>query len=295
MSKGKAYLIISSIAYGIAPVFTVAAGKNGVNSMTITFLRSILSLPVLLIMIRANGVSLKISRTQIRHILILSVFGATVPILTLYLAYSYISTGLATTLHFIYPLVIVLSCAVLYGEKVSPFKMLAVVAVTLGIFMFADIDGPSSKVGIILALISGVFYGFYVLYMDKSGLDDMNYLKLTFYITLFMGITVLISGAAIGGINFKNITIEGWMYSTLVSVIITLISLPLFQLGVRLEGAQTAGILSTLEPLTSITMGRIFLNESISSMQYLGIAMILMGIVILETKELPHKTRQPHH
>ena len=70
-------------------------------------------------------------------------------------------------------------------------KILATVLVTLGILLFMDFDNKNDALGIIFALLSGVFYAFNVIYMDKSGLDKMNYIKLTFYISLFMSISVL--------------------------------------------------------------------------------------------------------
>lgn len=295
MSKGKIYLLISALSYGIAPTLSVEAEGEGVNGITMTFLRSVLCLPVLLAVLGINRAPMKLTRREIRHILLLGVFGCALPILALHLSYGYISTGLATTLHFIYPLVIVLASAVLYGEKISTIKMAAVVSVTLGLFMFADISELSSKAGIVLALISGIFYSFYVLYMEKSGLKNMNYLKLTFYVMLTASISVLIFGITTDTIKFAPITSAGWMYSILVSIMITLISVPLFQLGVRYEGAQTAGILSTVEPLTGIAVGRIFLKETITPVQYIGIALILMGLVIIEIKGLPIKKHHCHN
>ena len=114
MSKGKMYLIMSAVLYGIIPFFTTVAYTGGANGITLTFLRSVISLPLLLVVILTDKRNLKINRKQFEKIVVLSVFGGVMPLVTLYLSYNYISTGLATTLHFIYPLIIILAMSVIY-------------------------------------------------------------------------------------------------------------------------------------------------------------------------------------
>lgn len=287
MTKGKLFLILSAFIYGILPVLAALAYRGGVNGITLTFLRSTISIPVLYAMIRADRRRLRLSRTVLRRVIILGIFGGSLPILLLYLSYHYIATGLATTLHFIYPLIIVLSSAVLYHEKLSRVTLSAVVFVTVGIFMFSDISHGADTAGIILAILSGIFYSFYVIYIDHSGLDRMDYIVLTFYVMVIMSISVLLFGAATGALSF-DISPLSWSVSALISFLVTLGAMPLFQLGVRYEGASTAGILSTVEPITSVIMGAVFLGENVSTGQMMGGAMILLGVLLAE-KAPQHK------
>ena len=161
MSKGKVCLLISAFLYGIAPVLAKFTYTGGANGITLTFLRAAISVPLLYLIIRVDRRSLKLTKNEFKSILLLGIFGGTAPVLLLYASYNFISTGLATTLHFVYPLVIVLASAFLYHEKMSKFKLVAVVLVTVGIFLFADIETASDSAGIVLALLSGVFYSFY--------------------------------------------------------------------------------------------------------------------------------------
>ncbi len=283
MSKGRLCLIISAILYGIAPVLASVAYRGGINGITLTFLRSVISIPLLYIIIKADKRSIRLSRENIVRIIILGIFGGVLPILLLYLSYYYIPTGLATTLHFVYPLVIVLSSAALYHEKLSRVTLSSVMFVTVGIFMFSDISRISSKLGIILAILSGIFYSFYVMYIDKTGLDNMDYVVLTFYMMVIMSASILIFGIAVHGISF-DINPLSWSFSALISLIVTLGAMPLFQVGVRYEGAATAGILSTLEPITSIILGAVILNELVMPVQLMGCGMIILGILLIQRR-----------
>lgn len=246
MSKGKICLIVSAFLYGLAPVFAKLAYAGGVNGITLTFLRTALMLPVMLVLMKARRQSFYLNKKELINITALGVVGGTLSMIALYAAYEYISTGLATTLHFIYPLIIVVVSALIYREKVKGVKLLAVMLVTVGVFMFVDLNSRADKAGVILAVLSGVFYSFYVIYMAHSGIDRMDYVKLTFYLMVIMSIGTLLFGILSGGLDFESIKSSGWIYAAVVSVLISLGAIPLFQAGVRYEGASTAGIILSL-------------------------------------------------
>ena len=288
MTKGKLFLVLSAFFYGVLPVFASVAYRGGINGVTLSFLRSFISVPVLYTMIRADKKSLHLTRKQLCDVIKLSVIGGALPIVLLYLSYNFISTGLATTLHFVYPLVIVLLSAIIYREKMSRITLCAVLLVTIGIFMFTDLNVNASKTGIIFALLSGIFYSFYVIYIDRSGLDRMDYIVLTFYIMLIMSVAIFIFGVVVGGISFDFKPIS-WSMATIVSLVTTLGATPLLQMGIRYEGASTAGIISSVEPITTIILGAVFLGEIIGTGQIIGGALILFG-VFLSQRKLNKKT-----
>lgn len=278
MSKGKVCLVISAVLYGIAPIFAKICYSGGANGITLTFLRASLSIPLLYVLMRINKTPMKLNRAELKSVVLLGVFGGAVPILLLYASYNFISIGLATTLHFVYPLVTVIASALLYREKIPMMKIAAAVLVTLGIFFFADIETAADTVGIALALLSGVFYSFYVIYIERSGLDEMNYAKLTFYVMLIMSASTACFGAVSGGLAF-DMTGGAWIFAAVISLTVTLGAMPLFQAGVRYEGASTAGIVSTLEPIISVAFGVVFLGETLGAAQVVGMAMIIAGIM----------------
>ena len=281
MSKGKICLILSAVIYGISPVLASIAYRGGINGITLTFLRSSAAAPVLLAVILADKRPLKLSPRTFINVAALGVFGGALPILLLYLSYNFISNGLATTLHFIYPIVTVIASAVIYHERMPRVMLCAVVLVTVGIFMFSDIDARSDKVGIILALLSGLFYSFYVIFIDRSGLDRLDYMVLTFYVMLIMSGATLIFGIATQSLSFDFSPLS-WSVGAVISLLVTLCAMPLFQAGVRYEGASAAGILSTVEPVTSVALGALFLGERVETGQIMGASMILFGVILAE-------------
>ena len=90
----------------------------------------------------------------------------------------------------------------------------------------------------------------------------MDYIKLTFYLMIIMSIGTYIFGLTTDSLVFAEMDYKAWILSVTISLIITLGAVPLFQVGVRCEGASTAGIVSAFEPSTSIILGAIFLGET---------------------------------
>lgn len=291
VSKGKFCLFVSAFLYGVMPVLADLAYDGGINGITLTFLRGFISLPVLIVIILISRRQLRLSILQLKRVALLGTIGGTLPVLTLYLSYNYISTGLATTLHFVYPLIIVLASAVIYKERISRVTLSAVVFVTVGIFMFTDINTVSNTAGIVLAVLSGVFYSFYVLYLDHSGLDRLDYIVLTFYVMCIISASTLVFGAFTNSLSF-DISPASWLLSAVISLMTTLGAMPLFQIGVRAERASTAGILSTIEPVTSVILGAAFLGEPLGTGQLMGGAMILLGVLLTQKH---HKKKRPAH
>ena len=282
MSKGRICILMSAFVYGIVPVFAKFAYQGGTNSYTLTFLRAALTLPVLYAIIRLTHRPLAISRDKIWKIVILGTIGAAAPIICLYISYEYINVGLASTLHFIYPLITVIAGAFIYREKIRLTTLGAVVLVTLGIMMFADIESGGDTVGVMFALISGIFYSFFVIYIERSGLDEMDYLTLTFYMLIIMSIAAFVFAMAMGGLDL-SMTPIAWMNSIGISLMVTFIALPMFQLGVRFSGPAAAGILSGFEPVVSIAAGAAFLGETVSAVQLVGALLIFAGLTICKT------------
>lgn len=282
MKKGKIYLILSAFIYGFTPILAKAVYSGGTNGMTLTFLRAAMSLPLLFLVLVVKKIDLRLEKGQAKRVVLLAVVGNSLSIICLYVAYSFISVGLATVLHYIYPLLIVLICALFFKERMGRRKLIAAVLVTMGILLFMDVNGKGDIFGAVMAFFSGLFYAFNVLYMDKSGLDRMHYLKLTFYISLIMSVTVFLFALPGGQLAF-DMSAEAWILAEVISVLVTLCGLPLFQLGVLYEGAATAGILSTVEPITGVLLGAALLGEPLTWAGLVGCALILLGVVLIET------------
>lgn len=196
-TRGILLTMLSAVTFGFA--FTLGPmtyGEAGSNPVTLTFLRNFLSLPVLLAILWYQGISLQVSAKELWSLTILGGIGNAVTTLMLFIAFSLIDVGVATTIHFIYPVFVTIGCVLFYKERLGLQKFIALLIATAGIacfFLGVDMSAGFSGgtfLGLFLAVASGVTYAFYIIYMDKSGLKNQPVFKISFYVALMSSIAM---------------------------------------------------------------------------------------------------------
>ncbi len=283
-AKGVTYTVISAIVFGFTPILAKITYNGGSNEVTLTFLRSLFSIPFLYIGIIKCKESLRITKIELLHLAVLSVLGISLTTTMLYASYNYISVGMATTIHFIYPMMVYCICVIFYKEKIIFKKVLAIVFSMIGIVMLIDNLMAGSIIGVILAAFSGVTYGLFMIYLDKSGLKNMNPFKSTIYINLFNVLWLFLWGTFTDKLTF-SLTPLAFELTIVIAFLTSILGNALLQLGVKYCGASTASILCTFEPITSVILGIIFLNESLTIFKVIGCCFILLAVILLSNKQ----------
>ena len=245
----------------------------------LAFLRSFLALPFLAMAMKRRGVSFCIGTKEAAASAVAGVLGTALTVLTLYLSYTYIPIGTATTLHFLYPSFVMAASILFFRERLTRFKAVSLLLSLCGVITFAGKGDISGRAGIILALISAASYAFYTVFLDRSILKRMDNLKVVFYTSLFMSAAMLAAGIA--GKQFTlDLTPRGWSCSFAVSFLASVIGVTSFQAGVRRIGAVSASMYSLLEPVSSLAAGVLFLKETVPPASILGCGFILASLMI---------------
>lgn len=282
--NGVLYIVVSSSAFGIMPVLAKIVYKQGVSQYTVLCLRFLFAAAMLLYYLLANKISLKITKVQLLFTFFLGAFGYSSTALCMFSSYKYISVGLATTILYAYPAIVTLISFILYKEKLYFAKVIALLVSLLGIYVLVGFNNTSfNMIGVSLSLAASIFYSIYVIGVSSSNLKKIDSFLLTFYISLFSGITILFGGLISNKINL-NINFYSIVTILLIAFISTVIALMTFIKGVKLIGPSKASILSTLEPIVSVIFGYIILNESISLQMLIGGLLVLSSVVILTFK-----------
>lgn len=282
--KGIIFTIISAFVFGFTPILAKITYAGGNNAITLTFLRALFGLPFLYIGMRKNKTVLKITKDEFFKFILLSFLGIGITTTSLYSSYNYISVGMATTLHFIYPCVVYFICILFFKEKITKKKLTALVFSSFGIIMLIDKVSYGNTVGIFLATLSGITYGLFLVYLDKSGFKHMDAFKCTFYISLFNIVGLFIFGKFTGNLTFA-LDLSAWLITILISFLTSIFGNAFLQLGVKYCGATTASILCTFEPITSVILGIIFLSEHITIFKFLGCIFIILAVVLLSIND----------
>lgn len=135
--KGILFTMLSAITFGFA--FTLGPmtyGAGGGNPVTLTFLRNFLCLPVLLLILWQQKVSLQVTKQELISLLILGGIGNAVTTLMLNISFALIDVGIATTIHFVYPVFVTLGCVFFYQERMSCQEIIALCIAMSGVSCF---------------------------------------------------------------------------------------------------------------------------------------------------------------
>lgn len=283
MGIGFLLVILSAALFGLMPVLAKQIYAMGGNALSLCVYRFLFSFPFLFFAVfrkeRAVVRAVGISRKQAGKIAVLSFGCAATPFL-LFQSYHYISSGMATTIHFVYPILVLLGSVLIYHVKMTRQKAVCAVLCIAGIISFYTPGESSGLTGVALAFFSGVTYAFYVLYYSKSGLMDMDPCKLSIYLSVFSTVGLLAVTAAMGQLVIR-MPLKAWLLTIGFSFMVSVLATVFFQMGTRIVGPEKASLLSTFEPLTSVAAGIIIFHETVTARSVAGIACILCAVVLL--------------
>lgn len=291
--QGIIYAIISSAAFGMIPMFAVPALRSGMNTSSVLFYRMLFSVTLMGILLLARGASIRISFQQLVTILGLSVF-YTASSLFLLESYLYIPSGIATTIHFLYPVFVTILMVGLFKEKLS-HMMIAAVAMAVGGVWMLSLGGNGGSIsipGVLMVLITVVAYGAYIVGVNKTSANRVDGMVMTFYALLFTaffcGINVYLREGRVDAIP----DITTGVNLVLLGLIPTLVSNLFLILAIHKVGSTVTAVLGCMEPLTAVGVGVLFLGETVTTVQYLGIIVILVAValVILARSRISRKS-----
>ena len=278
MKKGYIYTALSAIIFGLMPLLTKIIIARGATSLTIPFFRVFYVTIVLFFVLKIKKIDLHLEKRDLLSAILTSIFGSGLTIIILNESYNYVDTGIATSLHFLYPLFVAILCCFFYGEKIKKKQIISLSFALVGIICFMS-KGNGSLFGYLLAIASGLTYAFYLVKMDKTGLVKMNAFKLSFYLALFTTIEIFTMNLFMQDVVFKMDAIAYGLLLVL-ALSASFLATVLLQQGVLLLGSTRASFICLLEPVTSMIVGILFLGEALTLNKGLGGLAIIISLII---------------
>ena len=287
--KGYLFAILSAVIYGLMPLMASHIYADGVNAMTLVLLRNALALPALAVLALWQQKTLKVPVKSLGGTAFLAAFGCCITPVLLFSSYHYIPSGTATTIHFIYPAIVVLIGIVFLKKKAQLGTMLSLALCIGGICLFYKPGEDFHWGGAGLALASGVTFATYVVMLPVLRHKDVSGFLFTFYIALCSTVMMTVVCLATGNLALPQ-SLTGWLWCLLFAMGVTTGAVVLFQQGTFLIGPEKASILSTFEPITSVVVGVAFMEETIGARDYVGITLVLAASVLIAIFDMRKKT-----
>lgn len=210
----------------------------------------------------------------------------------LFQAYGGMASGLATTLHFMYPVSVTIIMALVYKQRPSVVTICAIILSLVGVALLClreSSTGVSSLLSVFLVLLSGVCYAVYlVLVSTVRCINQQNSQKLTFYVLMFSGAFFMLSTLQGGGLQIIPSASAG-INLLLMATLPTLLSNLALVRSVKNIGSTLTSVLGAMEPLTAIIVGILVFDESLRGLMIVGIILILLSVSLIVLSPLLDK------
>ena len=283
--SGFLYGIISSGSFGMIPLFALPILQSGMDFMSVIFYRFMLASFFLALTLLIKKQSFRISRKDFFPLLILAVFYIVSSVFLLW-GYEFMASGIATTIHFMYPVITTLIMMFFFHEKKSAARIIAVLMAIAGVYFLSNTgDGGKglSLIGVIVVLVSSIGYALYLVALGQLKSLEVKGIKLTFYVfffsTIILAIGMLGTGSVqpVGGVGvFINLS--------LLALIPTVVSNLTLVEAIKRIGSTLTSVLGAMEPVTAVLLGIVVFSEAFTFSIGLGIFLIITAVSIIIIK-----------
>ncbi|QES92452.1 DMT family transporter [Empedobacter brevis] len=278
--KGYAYGLISSISYGLIPLFILPIKQANFSIDTTLFYRFFFSALIVGVYLFAKKQSFRVHSKQIPVLIVLGLlYGISAD--ALFLGYDYLSAGIASTLLFVYPLIVAIIMAVFFKERITISTIAAIAFVLAGIFLLSFKDGQFklNPIGLGIVFISALGYGLYIITVNKSSVREIKGFTLSFYSFLFTTIYYAIK-MLIQKESFILPSLELTFNFFTFAFVTTVISSIALIFAIKNIGSTATSILGASEPVVAVAVSVITFGENFSMSLALGIFMIIFGVTL---------------
>lgn len=281
--KAKGYILasIATATYGMNPLFALPLYQAGMNPDSVLFFRYLLAIPILGIMIKVRGRDFRIKQQETLPLIIMGLLAA-LSSLTLFQSYNFMEAGIASTLLFVYPIMVALIMAAFFREKVTLLTSLCILMALGGIgLLFKGGDGSTlSLTGTLLVMASALSYALYIVGANRPILKEIATLKITFYVLLF-GLSLFLIRINL----FTNLIMPEkwylWFNLLALAVFPTTISFLCTTSAIQYIGSTPTAILGALEPVTAVFFGVMVFSEPLTLRIISGIILIILSVTLI--------------
>ncbi|MCD7710054.1 MAG: DMT family transporter [Porphyromonadaceae bacterium] len=294
-TKGSIYGILSAVSYGTNPLGALFLYKVGITADSVLFYRYLLAALLLVVLMKIRKIPFGITLKEGLIFCGLGILFATSS-LTLFNSFFYIEVGVASTLLFVYPIIVAVIMALFFKEKVTLPVILSILSALGGVALLYGGTGEGSlrTTGIALVMASSLSYALYIIIINQTKIRIPS-IKLTFYVLLWCILTIVAHSFMGATHPLQRLTTPYmWFFAVLLALFPTVISLVTMAIGIRLIGPTPIAILGALEPLTTVTIGVVIFQEPFTGRLAGGILLILIGVmlILIRNSSTPHPWRK---
>ena len=274
--KGIICGILAAVCYGTNPFGALPLYEEGVNTSSVLLYRFSMAVTMLAVMLLVERKSFRVSGAELKTLGSLGLLFAAS-------SFRFMDAGIASTILFVYPVMVAVIMATCFKEKATASTVTAIILALVGIGLLYRGDGgvSLSTTGVLLVMVSSLTYAVYIVVVNQSSIR-MSSLKLTFYVLLICMLALLAYSFTSPELHpMLPPSPRAWFYACWLGLVPTVLSLVLMTIAVHEVGATPTAIMGALEPLTAVAIGVVLFGESFTLRLAVGIVLILSAVLLI--------------
>lgn len=280
--KGIIAGVVAAVCYGTNPLGAKFLYADGINTNTVLAHRFGIAMIILGIIMIVKKMSFKVTK---REFGILASLGAlfAVSSMTLYYSFLHMDAGIASTLLFVYPMMVAIIMTLFFKEKLTWVTVTSILLAFAGIFMLngANGEGTLNAIGVILVMVSSLTYAVYIVIINRTQIK-LPSIKMTFYVLLTCVSCIIIHSFFKPETHLMLLTTpRQYGFALMLAVVPSIMALVLLTVSIRHIGSTPSAILGALEPLTAVMIGIFVFKETFTLRLAGGIVLILSGVLLI--------------
>ena len=279
--KGYSLGVIAAASYGTNPLFALQLLNAGVDAFSVLFLRYLFAIPMLALMMVVRGRGFGLRWCQVLPLMLLGILMA-LSSLTLYVSYAYIGAAIASTLLFIYPILVTVIMALCFHERMSVLTVICIILATTGIgLLYRGDDGAVlNAFGLLLVFLSALSYAIYLVTVNHGELKQIPTLKLTLYV-VFFGLFLFAFRFQVNTFAILSEQPLLWLSAFCMALFPTAVSLICTSAAIQKVGSTPVAILGAMEPVTAVAIAILIFHELLTVRLAIGMLLVIISVTFI--------------
>ena len=282
-SIGLTLAIVGVLCFSLRPIFIKLAYNWARDPVTLLALRMAFAAPFFVGVAAWQGrtSTAPLARRDLFYVIALGLLSYYAASYLDFLALQYISAGLGRLVLFLYPTIVVLLSAAFLARPMTARELVALVLtyVGLGLVLLHSLgDNEAVWFGALLAMASSVCYAVYLV-ASSQVIVRVGSMRFSAYAMVAATVACLLQFALLRPIDALAVPMPVYGYAAGMAVVSTVVPVFLTAEALRRVGANTVAIVGALGPVSTIALGWIGLEETMTALQIVGVALVLAGVL----------------
>lgn len=292
--QGYLYAALAAATYGTNPIFAKPLYAAGMNPDSVLLFRYCIAIVMMALLMGWNALQKRktlkelfvVQRHSMPQLVLMGLLMSASSIL-LFVSYNYMPVGIASTLLFIYPILVAVIMTLCFHEKLSWLIVICLLVATTGIGMLCKGDNSTGGmgsdaflIGFLCVMASSLSYAIYLVGLNKTRIRTIASLPVTFYVLVF-GSLIYVVRILCGVPLVVPYNLEMWLCCLGLGLFPTVISLVMTSRAIQCIGSTQTALLGALEPVTAVVLGILVLGETLTLREIIGMILIFVSVSLV--------------